>query len=506
MRDLVREVTSSEVLDLADRYGIEVGESEAAAIRDGINERLARFDDVHDVGTAERRGLGERSWWGPNEEDDPYNAISIHCHVEPASDHSDVLEGRTVVLKDVIAVAGVPLQCGSAAMQGFVPSSDATVTRRLRTAGATITGKANLDEFAGGGRGKSFRGRILNPHDTDRIAGGSSGGSAAAVAAELADLALGTDTGGSVRLPAAFCGVVGIKPTYGLVPLTGVIENTYSLDHVGAMASGVAETASVLEAIAGKDRDDPVSMGAAGRDDYRVGGYVEAARDPPDPGTLSVGLLSNGFEGVADGVRARAEETVERLAEAGANVEYVTVAGFDLAPVVKNAISYCELAGYWRDRGLPLRRGGDTGVDPGDRTGFARQMEGSTGDLGQFYRSRILAGAHLLEAHDGRHYLHALRAKRTIQQRFAASLEDVDVLAWPTTLDVAPRVDEADVSDTEFGRNTRPVNLTGLPAVSVPNGTVDGLPVGIQLLAPAFREARLLGIAAAVESLEPSSD
>jgi amidase/aspartyl-tRNA(Asn)/glutamyl-tRNA(Gln) amidotransferase subunit A len=499
MRKSIREVSVSELEELAAQYNIEIDDERAQEIRDGVNDRLSVLDRLYEVPIREGTDLGERSWHEP--ESDPHNAITIDCRVEPEAETDGLLAGVSVGLKDIIAVAGIPMQCASGFMRGFVPGSDATVVRRLRAAGAEITAKTNLDEFASGGRAMSFDGRIQNPHDAEHVAGGSSGGSAAAVASDAVDLALGTDTGGSVRLPAAFCGVVGMKPTYGLVPLTGVVENTYSLDHVGPIAPTVGETAALLESIAGKEASDTASMVAAGHDDYREGGYVEAAEDPPAPSDLRVGVLEEGMSGATAGIEERTRAAIDRLSESGAMISSVSVDHFDVAPMVKNAITFHELATYWRDGSAPYRRSGVESVNPGDQVGFAHRISSSTGELDPFYIGRILAGARLIEAHDGRYYTRALRAKERIREEFEETLRDFDALVWPTAGDVAPKIDEADKSDNDFGRNTRIINLTWLPAVSVPNGTVDGLPVGLQFVGNQFGDAHLLGVASAFESI-----
>jgi amidase/aspartyl-tRNA(Asn)/glutamyl-tRNA(Gln) amidotransferase subunit A len=502
MRDLFDDVSEQEIRRLADRYGLDVGQSEADDLAVAVTERLHDgLDEVYEIPVRDAPDTpGERTWSEPSDE---YNALSVSCHVPPTPTHGDLLAGTAVGVKDIIAVAGVPMQCASAVMHGFVPSGDATVTTRLREAGASITAKTNLDEFAGGGRGKSFRGLIRNPHDEDRIAGGSSGGSAAAVAAGLVDVALGTDTGGSVRKPAAFCGLVGLKPTYGLVPLTGVVENTYTLDHVGPIASSVEDAASVLEAIAGKDDRDPASMAAAGTDAYRVGGYVEAARSPTPVSDVRLGVATQGVtDDIDDRVASRHRRAVDDLEDAGATVETVDLPYLDRVKHLKNVISYVELAAYWRDGGAPVRRGGVPNTF--DQLGFARRARAGNRELNDFYRGRLLAGARLMTAADGRHYTRAHAARATVREELAATLADFDVVVTPTVPRPAPLV--ADVqegvdydgldesADFGFGRYTKLANVTGVPALTVPNEVESGPAVGFQLLGSRFDEPTLLRV------------
>ncbi len=497
MRRTVRGLSEAETRDLAAGWNVDVDERDAAAIREDVNDRLDGLDDIYEITVPGPEVSGSRAWDEPADEENQYNAIVTRCEVPPAGDGP--LSGLTVGLKDNIAVAGVPMSCGSAAMEGFVPLEDATVVPRLRAAGATITAKTNLDEFAAGARGSAHDGSILHPADIERYPGGSSGGSAAAVLADHVDVALGTDTGGSVRAPAALCGLVGVKPTYGLVPLTGVIENTYSLDHVGVITETVAEAGACLEAIVGKDERDPASMAAAGSDSYRVGGYVEAAENPIPLEELTVGLLIEAFDGGQPDVISHVDAVLDGLDDAGVAVVDVSLPESELVDSLKNCITCPELAQYWRDGGVPLRRGG--GGESRDQVGFARRTRAASGELNQFFRGRILTGARLLTAHDGRHYSRALAARRVVREKTADELDELgaDALVCPTVPGIAPR--HVDADDPGFGitANTRLANVTEQPGFTVPCGTVDGLPVGLHLLGRRFDERTLFRIAASLE-------
>lgn len=491
-------VSIDELEALADEVGVTITDAEASAVAETVNGFLDGLDAVDEVAVIDDGPGGERRWREPT--DDPYNAVSYDCRIEPTPDNSGLLAGVEVGLKDIIAVAGVPMSCGSEVMAGYTPRVDATVVRRLREAGATITAKLNLDEFAGSGRGTTGQGPpIRNPHDPDRTAGGSSGGSAVAVATDRVDVSLGSDTGGSVRIPASFCGVVGLKPTYGLIPLSGVVENTYTQDHVGVFADATEDAARALEAIAGSDRDDPASMAAAGRDDYRTGGYEDAVEDGGENvDALEIGVLTDGFgEGVADPVAERTRATVDRLEDAGATIRDVSVEGFEYGPAVKNLLSLTELAAHWRDGGAPYRRGGV--IDDGYQAALADRTRASAGELSTFYKSKLLAGAHVIETHGGRRYTRAQAVREVLREEFDAALDGADALLLPTMPDVAPPIESVGDPGFDLARNTRAANVTRLPAVSLPNGTVDGLPVGLQLMGDAFDESGLLGTAAMVE-------
>jgi len=497
----MRNLTESELVALGERFGIDVDDARAAALTETVNAMLDDLDALDDLALVDDApsptgaAAGERAWSDPD--DDPHGAVAVDCAVPPSA--AGHLDGVDVGVKDVIAVAGVPMRCGSATMRGFVPARDATVVDRLRAAGATVVAKTACDEFAGSARGTTGHGAsITNPHDDDRTAGGSSGGSAAAVAAGRVDAALGTDTGGSVRIPASFCGVVGYKPTYGLVPLTGVVENTYTQDHVGTFTDTVADAAALLEAMAGADDDDPASLSAAGRAHYRVGGYREAAADPPAASDLRIGVLEEGLdEGVADRVIERTMAATDALEDAGVDLRSVSVESFHAGRPIKNALSFVELATHWRDGAAPYRRGG---VDETLQTGFARARTAASGELSDFYASKLLAGAQVVDAHDGRPYVRAQAARERLREAFESALAGVDAILLPTMPDVAPPIDDVADWEYDYARNTRAANVTRLPAVTLPNGTADGLPVGLQLLGGGFDDAHLLAVADRVTS------
>ena len=496
----MRELSTDEVVALGDRFGVPVDEAEADGVSEGVNDLLGTLAGLEALPLPDRGPTRtERTWAEPA--DDPHNALAVTCDVPPPAGASASLAGVAVGVKDIVAVAGVPMQCSSAVMAGYVPPADAAVVERLLGAGASIAAVTTCDEFAASASGVTPRdGPTTNPHDPGRTAGGSSGGSAVAVATDAVDAALGTDTGGSVRIPASFCGVVGVKPTYGLVPLHGVVENTYTQDHVGPLASSVGEAARVLDAIAGPDDRDPASLQAAGREGYRVGGYADAVAGQPGVGELTLGVHESGLgDGVAAPVVERTEAALDRLEDAGTALERVDVEGVEHGRAVKNALSVTELAAHWRAGGAPYRRGGL--VDPGYQGDLAARAASAGGELGSHYKQKLLAGARVIEGHRGVPYTRAQAAREVLRERVDAALAGVDALVLPTTPDVAPRLEDAADPGFDYGRNTRAADVTRLPAVSLPNGTHEGLPVGLQLVGEAFGERRLIGAAAAVEAV-----
>lgn len=495
----VQRITESDVLELAAQFDVAVDDREAARLRDLVDGFLDDLEPVEEMPLhTDVPDAVERSWWEPTAAEDPHNALITWCRIPPTEDASNLLGDVTVGLKDSIPVASVPMTCASEVMRGYVPSTDATVVRRLREAGATIRAKTNLDEFGSVGQGTNGAGGpISNPHDADRTAGGSSGGSAVAVATEAVDVAIGGDTGGSVRIPAAYCGIVGLKPTYGLVPTKGCVENTYPMDHLGPMARTVREAARTLEATAGREVTDPASMEAAGRPEYEAGGYVSALDDPTPIADVTVGTLDEGFTGcTTPEVESEIRGVVDELAAEGASVQSVSLDGFEYARAIKNTLTYSDHAAHWRAAAAPYRRGGV--VDPSYQAALARRSEATSRSLNVQLKARILAGAALVEMMHGHHYTKALAGKEVLRSNVDQLMSEVDVLATPTTPTVAPRIENAPPS-FDYARNARIANVTGHPAITLPVGSIEGLPVGLQLIGSAFDEAKLLEVATRIE-------
>ncbi|HEV3505972.1 MAG TPA: Asp-tRNA(Asn)/Glu-tRNA(Gln) amidotransferase subunit GatA [Actinomycetes bacterium] len=404
------------------------------------------------------------------------------------------LAGVPLALKDVLVTKGVRTTAGSRILDEFVPPYDATVVSRLRDAGVVILGKTNMDEFAmGSSTENSGFGPTRNPWDTSRVPGGSSGGSAAAVAAGQAPLGIGTDTGGSIRQPAALCGIVGVKPTYGLVSRYGLIAFASSLDQVGPFARDVRDAATLLETIAGHDPMDSTSIPDAPVD--FTSGLTEGVEG------LRVGVVKELFlEGTEPGVLARVREGLDRLERLGARLEECSLPSFEYALSAYYLIAPAEcssnLARYDGVRwGLRAKDSADV-VDMMQRT---RQA-----GFGAEVKRRIMLGTYALSAgYYDAYYGQAQRVRTLLIRDFEAAYEAYDLLLAPTTPTTAfalgAKTDDplamylSDVC-------TVPSNLAGQPAVSVPFGSGDdGLPVGVQVLAPALGELPMFRAAAALE-------
>jgi aspartyl-tRNA(Asn)/glutamyl-tRNA(Gln) amidotransferase subunit A len=432
------------------------------------------------------------------------NAYITETQIE--GDDDGPLAGKTVAVKDNISTKGVETTCGSKMLEGYVPPYDATVVERLKDAGATINGKANMDEFGMGTTTEtSYFGATLNPVDTDRVPGGSSGGSAAAVAAGEADLALGSDTGGSIRAPAAFCGVVGIKPTYGLVSRYGLVAYANSLEQIGPIAPTVEEAAGLLDVLAGPDERDATTVEEGADSNY-------AAAADGDVAGMTIGipieLVGGVDEGVDEGVVETFWDAIAELEAQGAETVEVSMPSVEKAVAAYYVIAMSEassnLARFDGTRyGLNVTDvdGAEELADEGNwNEAFAKTREEG---FGPEVKRRILLGTFALSAgyHD-RYYGKAQDARAWIKQDFDESLSEADVLASPT-MPVPPFELGEGLEDPRTmylaDANTVPVNLANLPAISVPAGESDGLPVGMQIIGPKYGEEAIVRAASALE-------
>lgn len=379
------------------------------------------------------------------------------------------LHGIPIGLKDVIDTAGILTTAASALFKDRVPAEDAAIVRRLKVAGAVLIGKQNLHEFAYGASSViSYFGEVRNPWDVSRIAGGSSGGSAAAVAARLGYGAIGTDTAGSVRLPAAFCGVVGLKPTYGRVSTRCVIPLSWSLDHVGTIGATVSDAAILLQAIAGYDPKDTICA------DVPVTDYVAALRENPKP--LRVGMPRSFFFEDLDP---------------------------EIAAGVNQALSVIQkLTGNVREITLPVST--DRTLQNAESHAYHAEFVAETPELYQPETLRRIRTGASVSVTD---YIHCRRELDESRRTISAVFDNVDLFVTPTTPIPPPTIaeleDNPDVlrpREILMLRNTRPFNVWGLPAISIPCGfTAEGLPIGLQIIGPHWREDWVFRLAHAYE-------
>ena len=456
--------------DVTPRQLLDDARAQVDARDHALNAFLARTDELAERQVADATRLLR---------DDPANAGPL-C-------------GIPVALKDVLCVEGTPTTAGSLIIESFTPPYTATAVERLLAAGAVPVGKTNCDEFAmGSSTENSAFGRTGNPWDVERVPGGSSGGSAAAVAAGMVPVSYGTDTGGSIRQPASLCGIVGFKPTYGRVSRYGLIAFASSLDQVGPFAHTVEDAAVAYTAVAGHDPRDSTSV-----------------RDPLDDAVAALGAGVAGMrlgvpreymgEGLEAGVRERVTEAIEVLRSAGALIEEVSLPSTDLGLSTYYIIAPAECSSNLaRYDGVRFgRRAESSGVT---------EMMLRTRDegFGREVKRRVMLGTYALSSgYYDAYYRRAQKVRTLIAREFDSVFASVDALVCPTSPKVA-FVAGAIQDPIEMYLNdalTIPVNLAGLPGMSLPCGFHDGLPVGLQVIAPRLQDARVFRVAAAYESL-----
>jgi aspartyl-tRNA(Asn)/glutamyl-tRNA(Gln) amidotransferase subunit A len=471
------------------------GETSSVAITQAHLDRIAEVDgDVHAFLHVDAEGALR-------------DAAAADARRE-AGESWSALDGVPIAVKDVMATRGLPTTCGSRILEGWVPPYDATVVARLRGSGLPILGKTNMDEFAmGSSTEHSAFGPTHNPWDLDRIPGGSGGGSAAAVAAYEAPLAIGTDTGGSIRQPGAVTGTVGMKPTYGGVSRYGLIALANSLDQPGPVTRTVLDAALLHEVIGGHDPLDSTSINEP------LPGLVEAAHRGAD-GDLTgvrIGVVRElGGEGYQAGVLTRFQESVDLMTKAGAEVVEVSCPHFVHALATYYLILPAEASSNLA-RFDAMRYGlrvtpdvAENGAPPSAEDVMRATREAGFGDE---VKRRIILGTYALSSgYYDAYYGQAQKVRTLVARDFATAFEQADVLVSPTAPTTAFRIGEKVDDPLAMYLNdlaTIPANLSGVPGISVPSGLADedGLPAGVQILAPAMADDRVYRVGAALEAL-----
>jgi amidase len=493
--------TTDDIARIGRHYGLSLGEPDLASFGALAGALLASYDEVERLYEATLPEPPARSWQRPTAEENELGAWYVTTEITSRQDGP--LAGRRVAVKDNIEVAGVPMMNGSRTVEGYTPRRDATVVTRLLAAGATIAGKAVCEDLCfSGGSHTSRTGPVHNPWDRSKAAGGSSSGSAALVSAGHADLALGGDQGGSIRIPSAFCGTVGHKPTHGLVPYTGAfpIENT--LDHLGPITRTVRDAALMLGVLAGPDGLEPRQRATPPPVDYLAG--LDAG-----VGGLRIGVLAEGFafpglsQPEVDGtVRA----AIGTLAAAGAVVSPVSVPWHRDAMHVWTVIATDGVVTQMIDgNGFGMNWPGR--YDPELIAHYARGRRERADDLPETVKATVFAGRYAIDACDGRYYAMARNLALELTAAYDAALAGVDVLVLPTLPIVASAIPPAGVTreesiarSTEMIVNTAPFDVSGHPATSVPAGLAGGLPVGLMIVGRHFGDTTCLRVARAFET------
>lgn len=406
-----------------------------------------------------------------------------------ANGESGALLGVPLAHKDLFCTQGIRTSCGSRMLDNFEAPYDATVVAKLNAAGAVTLGKLNMDEFAmGSANENSHYGAVKNPWNLAHVPGGSSGGSAAAVAARLLPVATGTDTGGSIRQPAAFTNLTGIKPTYGRVSRWGMIAYASSLDQAGALARNAEDCALLLQGMAGFDPQDSTSI------DEPVPDYSVTLGDSLQG--LRIGVPKEYFgAGLDPRIAERVQESIQALEKLGAVIKHISLPNMQQAIAAYYVIAPAEASSNLsRFDGV---RFGYRCENPKDLTDLYKRSRAE--GFGAEVQRRIMVGAYALSAgYYDAYYLQAQKIRRLIKNDFMAAFEDVDMILSPTTPNPAWKLGAKNADPVAAYLEdiyTITANLAGLPGLSMPAGFVDGLPVGVQLLAPYFQEGRLLNVA-----------
>ena len=492
--------TNDDLAEIAGRYrlGLEAGDVES--FRQIITGALASYDAVERMYQAHAPELPDRPYRWPAEADNELGAWYVTTELRTGD---GPLTGRRVAIKDNIEVAGLPMMNGSATVEGFIPRRDATVVTRVLDAGATITGKSVCEDLCfSGGSHTSRTGPVRNPWDRTRSAGGSSSGSAALVAAGHADLALGGDQGGSVRIPSAFCGTVGHKPTHGLVPYTGAfpIENT--IDHLGPITRNVHDAALLLTVLAGRDTLDPRQRAEHLPSDFLTGLEAGATR-------LRAAVVAEGFgiPGVSQpGVDETVRTAIRTLEAAGAAVSEISLPWHRDGLHVWNVIATDGATNQMIDgNGYGMNSPGL--YDPELIAYYARGRRDHGAEMSESLKLTMLCGRYANDRYGGWYYAMARNLALELTAAYDAALADADVLVLPTLPIVASVLPAADASreeklarSQEMIANTAPFDVTGHPATTVPAGLADGLPVGMMIVGRHLADGTCLRVARAFEN------
>lgn len=494
----IRIPTEDDLLRLAEENYFELSENELEQFQDLLPRLFADFEVLNRIPlpTTPLKYRDRDAGYKPPGSEDPFNAIVRRCILKGAA--SGKLAGKRFGLKNNICVAGMPMTCASLVLEGYTADTDATIVTWLLDAGAEIVATLNLDNFAFSGAGDtSAHGPTRNPHNTDHLAGGSSGGSAAALYYNDIDITIGGDQGGSIRIPASWCGVVGHKPTHGLVPYTGIAGIDGTFDHAGPMTRTVAESALTMEVIAGKDPLDPR------QGEVTVQPYTEMMTGGASG--LRIGVVKEGFERKESdpAVDECVRKALGMLGKAGAQVTEVSnPAHLEARGIVWGLVPEGATA-YLQSNGMGYHWQGLYNTSLVEMLGKSRQAQAD--DFPATVKMILLIGSYMAERYHGRMYAKAQNLRPWLRASYDRLLENVDVLAMPTTPITAHKYDpDIDIVGLlthgwDMLNNTSPFNMTGHPAITVPCGKVNGLPVGLMLVGKRFDDGTVFRAAHAFE-------
>ncbi len=494
----IRRPSKEDLVDISDRYHLNLTEAElevffdlAAAVIDGYDELDQYPDPLREV-TAAVRIPGAR----PDPENDPLNGIVRTCSVKATGSGRGLLAGKAIGTKDTICIAGIPITCGSRLLYDYVPDIDATIVGRILKAGGHITAILNTDDFAfsGGGHTSTY-GVGLNPTNSKHAAGGSSCGSAIAPATGLVDIALGGDQGGSIRIPAAWSGIVGLKPTHGLVPYTGIVGFDQTIDHIGPMANTVEDVALLLQVIAGKDDTciDPRQP-----DRIRVPKYTEALTGKIKG--MKIAVVKEGF-GTPESmpvVDTAVKNAAKFLGGLGAKVKQISVPEHRKVVPIWNCVAIeGGIDSFYHGHAAYQNKGW---YNTRLMSAMSRAIKTHGSDFSPTAKLGALLGHYMREQYDGVFYGRAQNLSRVLTKAYDKAFEEFDLVLMPTTPQTAHKVPPMPEEDRtahtaqalNMVRNTATFDLTGHPSITVPCRGVRGLPVGLMLTGAHFEDATVL--------------
>jgi len=491
---------------IAHRFGLDLSPEDLVSFQGLMAGSLASYERIDQL--VEPRPpvrYARAGAWRPEPADNPLNAWYYRCAIKGA--RSGKLKGRTVAIKDNICVAGVPMMNGASVLEGYVPDIDATVVARVLDAGGEIAGKSVCENLCfSGGSHTTDTGPVLNPHKPTHSTGGSSSGSAALVASGAVDMAIGGDQGGSVRMPASWCGIYGLKPTHGLVPYTGAFPIELTLDHLGPMTRNVTDCATLLEVIAGPDGMDPRQA------DVRVDRYTRALTG--DVAGLKIALITEGFgwPGLSeDDNDTCVRESAQLFRQLGCVVGEVSLPMHRDGIHIWNGIA-TEGATALMIKGNSMGTNWKGYYNTGLLDSFARGRLTRPNDLSETTKLVMLVGQYMEDNYHGRYYAKAQNLGWKLRQAYDRVLADYDLLVMPTLPLKATPIPPADCSRElyiqralEMINNTAPFDVSGHPAITVPCAMSDGLPVGMMLIGRHFDESTLLRAAYAFEQTESTT-
>ncbi|KAL4226756.1 hypothetical protein ACF0H5_014736 [Mactra antiquata] len=499
---VVRAPDAEELKELSKEWGFHIPDDELSEIRDYMCGFLHEYEVVDSLVSPSLDVKYPRTpGYRPEPEDNLCNAWYWKCDIKGAS--SGPLFGKTIGIKDNICVAGVPMTNGSKVMEGYVPDIDATLVTRILDNGGRIMGKTNCENMCfSGSSWTNDTGPTLNPHDPVRSTGGSSGGSAAAVYNGEVDMAIGGDQGGSIRIPASWCGIVGLKPTWGLVPYTGAVSIETTVDHLGPMAKNVTDCAILLKAIAGLDGERDSRQPR----DLQVPDYVQKL--DKNLAKWKIGLVTEGFEPCEKDVQSVVRDAAMKLSQADATVEDVSIplhkdGNAIWAPICVEGGYQCMILGCgagYQNKGFYTES-----VVTKLRAGYEQQRR----QLSDPMKLIMLMGGHIQKNYGNRFYAKAQNLNMKLTEAYDKALDKYDVLIMPTLPYTAPLLPTKDATVTErlknalgMIKNTAPFDSTGHPAITINAGTSAGLPVGMMIIGKRFDDAKVLQAAFAFEQLE----